>query len=42
MKTNEVIETKDYEIEHKLNFANSISIETFDNIEKNIKKYSLT
>lgn len=34
-----MIETKDYEIEHKLNFANSISIETFDNIEKNIKKY---
>ena len=42
MESNEVIEhlKYDYDVDHKLNFVNTISIETFDNIEKNIKKYS--
>ena len=38
MEINDIVEKKDYDEDHKLNFINSISIDTFNNIEKNIKK----
>ena len=37
MEINDIVEKKDYDEDHKLNFINSISIDTFNNIE-NIKK----
>ena len=40
METNVIIETKEYEEDPKFNLTKSNSIDTFDNIQNNNKKYS--